>query len=79
MRRVSGATGKAWCCKAMSEGVVVYYQDDDAPRDHAWRWKFVSGTTVISSSDQTFKTRRGAMDDWNRVQSVVKRLEKGAQ
>lgn len=61
----------------MSDGVVVYYQDTDAPREHAWRWKFVAGETVISSSDRTFKTRRGAMDDWNQVRSVVDRLKEG--
>lgn len=56
--------------------MIVYYQDDNDPPDHAWRWKYVSGGTVISTSDRSFKTRRGAMDDWNNVQSVVARLRR---
>lgn len=55
--------------------MVVYYQDETAPSDHAWRWKCVSGDVVLEISDRTFKTRRGAMDDWNRVQSVISRQE----
>lgn len=59
-------------------GRVVFYQDDSEPRNQAWRWKFVtSDNTVITVSDVAFKTRRGAMDDWNRVERVVSRLERG--
>lgn len=58
------------------QGRVVFYQDDGEPRDHAWRWKFVSNDDVIiADSDESFKTRRGAIDDWNRIERVIARLE----
>jgi hypothetical protein len=60
------------------KGRVVYYQDPSAMLHKAWRWKYVDlDGTVISMSDKTYKTRRGAMDDWNNVQAVVDRLKRG--
>jgi len=56
--------------------MVIYYQDPAERPDCAWRWKYVSnGGMTVEVSDRTFKTRRGAMDDWNKVQSVVARLQ----
>jgi len=60
---------------AGAEGVVVFYQDPEQPRGHAWRWKVVSNNgEVVTSSDQCFRTRRGAVDDWNQIQRVVQRF-----
>lgn len=57
-----------------AEGVVVFYQDRGQPGGHAWRWKLVGNNgEVVSSSDQCFRTRRGAVDDWNQIQRVVQR------
>ena len=51
------------------KGVVVYYHDEDG-----WHWKVTHDGATISSSDESFLTRRGAMDDWNQIQRVVDRL-----
>lgn len=50
-------------------GFVVYHHDEAG-----WHWKLTDNGTVISSSDKAFLTRRGAMDDWNQINRVVKRL-----
>ena len=44
------------------KGVVTYYQDADAPAAHAWRWR--CGDRV---SERVFKTRRGAVDDYQKM------------
>jgi len=62
------------------KGRVVYYQDPSAAAHKAWRWKYVAvDGTVISMCDVTYKTRRGAMDNWNSIQAVVNRLKKGSE
>ena len=60
------------------KGRVVYYQDESQPPNRAWKWRYVSiEGQVISHSDGCFKTRRGAVDDFNQIESVVNRLKKG--
>ena len=52
------------------KGIVVYYHEEDG-----WHWKVTHDGAIISSSDESFLTRRGAMDDWNQIQRVVDRLQ----
>ena len=73
-RKLSYLDGQA----PSTQGEVVYYQDETAPPERAWRWKYVSADGhVVSRSEDAFKTRRGAMDEWNEIHAVVERLKKG--
>lgn len=48
--------------KGLAKGYVVYVMVEDG----TWYWKLMDGGREVAASDRCWKTRRGAVDDWNR-------------